>query len=274
MTVIEMPQLEQGSEEWLEARRGLVTASVVGQLITVRQPSAIDFACPACGAVAESPCVSKRGPVAPIKTLHPERTTYAAENKDEVEPRIEVADDVDSRKLLATLAAERVTNWTDPLFITSDMWRGVEDEPRARDLYSQSWAPVHEVGFMVKEFEDGSKLGYSPDGLVGEDGLIEIKSRKQTSQFQTVVSGNPPPFNYAQLQAGLLVTGRKWIDYCSYSGGMEFWKVRIPPDPRWFAAIEAAVKTAEVTIASLVERYQAAVEGLPLTERIDDEIRI
>ena len=50
MTIREMPHLIQGTEEWYNQRRGIVTASVVGQLVSTRKPSAIDHDCPNCGA--------------------------------------------------------------------------------------------------------------------------------------------------------------------------------------------------------------------------------
>lgn len=274
MTVTVLPDLLQGTDEWFDQRRGMVTASVVGQLLTVRKPTAIDFACPSCQAPAQSPCLSKREPIVPIKTLHGERTAYASEHADEVESQIVLADDYESRSLIASLAAERVTNWTDPVFTSFDMWRGVEDEPRARDVYSEHFAPVTEVGFMVRQF-DGFRIGYSPDGLVGDDGLIEVKSRKQKTQFLTVANDEVPNANMAQLQCGLLVSGRQWIDYCSFSGGMPFWRKRVYPDARWFAAIEEAARTAEVAIAEMTAKYEAGIAGMPMTERIiHDEIRI
>ena len=75
------------------------------------------------------------------------------------------------------------------------------------------------------------KLGYSPDGLVGKDGLVEVKSRRQKAQVLTVVSGEVPAANMAQLQAGLFVSGRDWIDYISFSGGMHLFPIRVYPGP-------------------------------------------
>jgi hypothetical protein len=73
----------------------------------------------------------------------------------------------------------------------------------------------------------------------------------------------------AQIQAGLLVSGREWLDFISFCGGMPMWVKRVHPDQRWFDAITEAVKTFETTAAQMVADYEAAVEGLPATERID-----
>ena len=211
--------LEQGSDEWLEARRGIVTASTVGQLIT---PS-----------------------------------TVRPANNDK------------SRALRDTLIAERITGWVEPVYVSADMLRGQEDEPVARDLYREHYAPVEEVGFMRMD-EPGFTLGYSPDGLVGSDGLIEIKSRKPKVQLQTILNDTVPPFNRAQLQAGLLVSGREWVDYCSYSSGMPFYVTRVYRDERWIDTIRTVVTEFETYAAETVARYEEVTAGMPTTTRIKE----
>jgi hypothetical protein len=211
-----LPDLVQGSDEWLDQRRGMVTASVVGRLIT-------------------------------NKTLQP-------------------SDNPDSRALTAFLVAERITGYTEPSYVSDDMLRGVSDEPVARELYSEHFAPVTEVGLMVRD-DWGFKIGFSPDGLVGGDGIIEIKSRRQKKQLQTVLADEVPAENMAQMMCGLLVSGRKWCDYVSFSAGMHLWVKRVHPDPRWFEAIVSAVEQFERISGEMIDRYRSAVVGLPVTER-------
>ena len=206
----------QGTDEWLDVRRGIVTASVVGQLITP-------------------------------KTIKP-------------------AANPDSRALTALLAAERITGWSDPVYVSHDMLCGSLDEPVARGIYAEHYAPVAEVGFMVRD-DWGYRIGYSPDGLVGDVGLIEIKSRQPKQHLATVIADEVPAENVAQIQCGLLVSGRQWCEYISYCGGMPMWLKRVQPDPRWFEAILAAVDNFERAAAEMVATYQAAVAGLPATER-------
>ena len=190
MTLHVYENLEQGSDEWLAARCGMLTASQIGKLIT-----------PAT---------------------------------------LKVASNDTSRGLTETLVAERLTGYTEDVFVSADMERGNFDEPVARDLYSAHYAPATEVGFMVRDF-DGHRLGYSPDGLVGDDGLIEIKSRKQKTQLATILADQVPLANMAQCQAGLLVSGREWIDYVSYCGGMPLYVKRVLPDEKWHTAIVNAL---------------------------------
>lgn len=225
MTLTTYENLEQGSDEWLAARCGIITASVIGKLIT---PS----------------------------TLKP-------------------ANNDTSRGVLHTLAAERITGHVEYVHPTFDMVRGSDDEPFARQVYAEHYAPVTEVGFMVLE-EPGIKIGYSPDGLVGETGLIEIKSRKPKDQLATILAGRPPGYHLAQMQTGMLVSGRDWCDYVSFSAGLPLWVHRVYPDPRWQDAIRAAATQFETDVARIITEYEAGTIGLPMTERRPDieEIRI
>lgn len=218
MTLTIHTELEQGSDEWLAARCGMLTASTIGKLIT---PSTL-----------------------------------------------KVADNETSRGLTLTLAAERITGHVEYVHPSFDMQRGTEDEPVVRDLYIEHHAPVAEVGFMVRAF-DGFQIGYSPDGTIGTDGLLEIKSRKPKVQLDTILADAVPRENMAQLQAGLLVSGREWIEYVSYCGGMPLYRKRVLPDPQWFEVILAAAKAFEKSAGDIVQRYAIAAAGLPQTERVD-----
>lgn len=210
--------LEQGTDEWLAARCGLLTASTVGQMIT-------------------------------------EKTVKAASNDK-------------SRSLAKSLIAERITGHVEPIQTSRAMERGTLDEPYARDHYSEHHSPAVEVGFMIRTI-NGHKLGYSPDGLVGEDGLIEIKSRNQRIQLEAFLDDAVPLANMAQIQCGLLVSGRAWCDYVSWSGGMPMFVKRVLPDENWFAAITDALYQFEVTAETEISKYLTKTAGLPPTERID-----
>ncbi len=213
--VIRTYTFDQGSDEWEAARLGMVTASVMGQLVT---------------------------------------------------PTLKVAANMESRAITALLAAERITGWVDERFVGADMERGWEDEPLARDLYSKTYAPVTEVGLITRD-DWGFTIGCSPDGLVGEVGGIEIKSRRPKKHLATILANQVPAENMAQVQTSLLVTGREWWDFLSYCGGMPMWRIRVYPDPDWQAAIIAAVQSLEDAAADMIARYTKAVHGLPPTER-------
>jgi YqaJ-like viral recombinase domain len=217
MTLTIIPNLIQGSDEWHDARRGIVTASVVGKLITPKT--------------------------------------------------IQVADNPESRSLTRLLVAERITGWTDPMFVSDDMLRGQDDEPIARMKYAEHYAEVKEVGFMTREFPAGFKIGYSPDGLVGDAGLIEIKSRRAKIQLGTLLDQQVPLENVAQMQCGMLVSGRQWCDYVSFCGGMPLFVKRVLPDQKWFDAITEAVAEFEANAEQMMSAYRVSIAGLHMTER-------
>jgi hypothetical protein len=210
--------VDQRSDEWYELRRGMLTASAVGALIT---------------------------------------------------PTLKVASNDTSRGLIATLAAERIAGWTEPTFTSDDMWRGIEHEPIARAKYAEHHGPVTEVGFIIRTI-DGCQLGYSPDGLVGDDGLIEIKCPRAKSHIQTIVRGAVPSQYVPQLQTALLASGRNWIDYVSFCAGLPLYVKRMEPIGEWQDAIKDALQACEASVAELVGNYQHAAGSLHPTERIQE----
>jgi hypothetical protein len=185
-------------------------------------------------------------------------------------PTLKVANNDKTRAHVWELAAQRISQYVEPSYIGDDMLRGWEDEVRARDLYAATYAPVQEVGFVTND-QWGFKIGYSPDGLVGDDGLIECKSRRQKFQVQTIVEGTVPEEYMLQLQTGLLVTGRKWIDFISYSGGLHMVTMRVYPDATMQDAIINAATEFEAKVARAVQSYRDLIGAggryLP-TERV------
>lgn len=264
----------QRSPEWFAARCGIVTASIVDKLLTIAAPSATDYDCPTCEVPAGDPCISltRKTPTA-IKTVHDMRVSAANIAASTAPPVITPADNDTSRAVTATLVAERITGFVEDGPMTSDMWRGVIAEPTARDLYDKHYAPTTEVGFMVED-RWGFPIGYSPDGLIGDDGLLEIKAPKAKTHLLTVLTDKVPAYNMAQLQTGLLVTGRKWIDFVPYVAGMPLWRKRVHPDPAWHEAIAAAAAKFETTAAEMVAAYEQATNNLPATERIDFTLEV
>lgn len=217
MTVTVFDEFVQGSEAWLEARAGIVTASTIGQLVT---------------------------------------------------PTLKIAANDTSRGLVFTLAAERITGNIEEVYVNRDMERGTLDEPYARDYYAEHYADVQEVGFIRLDTSTYT-LGYSPDGLVGDDGLIEIKSRRQKKHLQTIMLDQVPRENMAQLQAGLLVTGRDWCDYISFCSGMPLFVKRVFPDPAWVDVLTSAAEKAETDIQRITRDYETTTKNMPATKRLN-----
>ena len=264
--------LEQGSPEWLQARCGVVTASVIGQLITSSKPGADMYTCPKCDASIGDPCISVAAKEPkPLKVMHSERFTVAAETN--AAPILSIAMTDTARAAILRLAAERISGHVEETFTTWDMQRGHDDEPKARDEYEQrNNVTVDEIGFMTRTI-DGVTIGYSPDGLVADDGLIECKSRRQATQLAHWINGDKPSVpaeNMAQLQTGLLVSGRDWIDYLGFAEGWPTLEIRVYPEAQWAAVIVAAAKYAETEIQRITTTYTERTAGLTPSERTPD----
>lgn len=175
------------------------------------------------------------------------------------------------------IAIQRITGLPEEFGFTSDkMLRGHIDEEVARELYSEKYAAVTEIGFITND--RFPHFGYSPDGLVGADGLIEVKSRDPHLHLATIIghaSGDGIPKEYmAQIQAGLMLSGRDWCDFLSFSHGLPMFRARVLPDPDYQAAIAQAAQDFEQTVQSLIETYQRATadeSACTPTERIDYE---
>lgn len=258
--------VEQRSPEWHSLRLGMVTASTVAALVSIRPADPIAIGCPRCYAEAGEPCVSVASKARPpIKSAHEQRVAEALT----LPPIYVPATDTTAKAAMHTLVAERVNGWADETYVSFDMQRGVEDEPIARDHYSKHVATVTECGFITRD-DWGFKIGYSPDGLVGDVGLIEVKSRRPKAHLRTILTDAVPVENMAQIQTGLFVSGRAWCDYVSWCGGMPMWVVRVYPDPDWQDAILAVVRSFETTAAEMAATYQERTEGLPATERAID----
>jgi len=118
-----------------------------------------------------------------------------------------------AKKYAAQIAIERITgNYSPSTYSNAHMERGHEQEPLARGEYEDMFfVDVDNGGFFGDDF-----MGCSPDGLVGENGVVEIKSVIATTHFATVKKQSFDSAYKWQLLFNLKTTGREWIDYVSY----------------------------------------------------------
>jgi hypothetical protein len=235
--------LEQGSPEWLAARRGLMTASEMHLLVNVPK---------------EETRIKKDG--TPYK---PREMTTKNDDK--------------TRAHVYEIAAQRITHWTEPSYVGDAMLRGHADEITARDLYSDRYEPVEEKGFITRDF-GGFTLGYSPDGcgVVSNMG-IENKSRMQKHHLETIVLNKVPTEYMLQVQTGLLVTGWDYMSYTSFCAGMVMWVIHVLPDPVYEEAIMVASEKFELEVRACIAAYDdrlKACEVLIQTEREPDEMEV
>ena len=151
------------------------------------------------------------------------------------------------------------TEWTD---------RGLVLEPEALKYYSfQRDTMPEKVGFIYK---DESRLaGCSPDGLVGEDGLLEIKAPMAGTHLLWLVRGICPAAHMPQVQGQLWVTGRAWCDFMSYYPGLPELLVRVHPDAEYQGALDQHMP---VFLGEIVEgRERLAKLGVKPANAADQE---
>jgi hypothetical protein len=185
------------------------------------------------------------------------------------------------RAHLYTLVSQRIAGYVEDTYSGYDMMRGHEDEIDARIAYGQNYAPVEECGFITND-RWGFTIGYSPDGLVGADGLIECKSRKHKFQVETIlksVAEDTAPAEFMiQCQTGLLVSERKWLDFISYSAGLPMATIRVHPDATIQEAIVSIATDAEIKINQMHAEFQrvckSGVRLIPTERRYEQEITL
>jgi hypothetical protein len=158
----------------------------------------------------------------------------ASEMKLIITPTLKVASNDKERAHLYELLAQRITN-TSSRYVSDDMLRGQEDEVEARILYAK---PTRRSPTCRLRHQRPLGLHHRlfAGWLVGDDGQIECKSRRQKYQVQTIVENVPgetiPDDYMIQVQTGLLVTERQWCDLVSYSGGLPMVTMRVYPGSR------------------------------------------
>lgn len=193
---------EQGTDEWLQDRLGIATASCFGEIIAKgrgNQPSA-------------------------------RRTTY-----------------------MHKLAAERLTGELTSRFSSAATDRGHEQEPEARSAYEFiSGNTVEQIGFARR-----GDVGCSPDGLVDDDGAIEIKSKAPHILIPVLLADEVPAEHKAQCQGVLWVMEREWIDFIAYYPTMKPMIKRMVRDEEYIKDMADKVAVFNDELNELVNKLKA-----------------
>jgi len=142
---------------------------------------------------------------------------------------------------MAQLVCERLTGQKGESFTNAAIQHGIETEAYARAAYEARYdVLVDEVGFVSHPTIEMS--GASPDGLVGEDGLIEIKCPNTATHIETLLSESVPNKYYTQMQFQIACTGRKWCDFVSFDNRLptelQMFVKRVPRDDMYIRLIE------------------------------------
>ena len=162
------------------------------------------------------------------------------------------------RKYLYTLAGERLTGEQAESYTNEAMERGHALEAEARERYAfQMDAEPQLVGFMRRKVGE-HWIGASPDALLGEDGLLEIKTKAPHLQLECLDGGRLPPEHVAQVQGQLWVSGRQWADFVSYWPKLPLFVIRVERDDAYIATLSAEVMAFCEELEALTNKYRRA----------------
>lgn len=147
---------------------------------------------------------------------------------------------------------ERVTGTSPESFVNEYMERGHELEPHAREFYElTNLVKVTNGGFWTI----GEHVGASPDGMVGKDGILEIKCPSYSVMINYLMDGRLPQQYVHQVQGQLYVTGRKWCDFVAYHPFLKVLTVRVERDKDIIKETEIKLKEAIETVNQRVQKY-------------------
>lgn len=148
-------------------------------------------------------------------------------------------------------------------FTNSAMQWGTEQEPFAREQYElESGAFVEQIAFVDHPFIE--MAGASPDGLVGIDGLLEIKNPNSTTHFNYLREGVVPEKYKPQMAWQCCCTGRKWCDFVSFDSrvpeGLQYFQIRYVPEKSYIEFLESEVKNFLIEVDARYEELKKIMD--------------
>ena len=156
------------------------------------------------------------------------------------------------------LAAERLTVLPEDSYKSDVMECGTETEQEARRFYEQANdCIIEQVGFVTRD----EWVGGSPDGMVGKEGLIEIKCPLSSTHIENILSGKMPTTYIPQVQGLLWVTDRKWCDFVSFD-------IRVTSHPMFCVRV---ARDEEYITTLLLQVTQFVKELKEMIGKIDDK---
>jgi putative phage-type endonuclease len=172
-----------------------------------------------------------------------------------------------SRETYATqLVLERITKTKAEGFTSQAMQWGIDQEPFALAAYQIycGW-DTQTVGFVPHPTIE--MAGASPDALVNDDGLVEIKCPESKGMIETLLNQKVPSKYFAQIQFQLACTGRKWADYCVFDPRMpekaQLFVLRVQRDNKYIAEIETEIVKFLVEVDFQVKKLTNYIESRP-----------
>lgn len=158
---------------------------------------------------------------------------------------------------LAELVQERLTKQpADNRIVTKEMQWGIDNEPQARMMYElMHGVTVTLIGFAHHPWIEMS--GASPDGAVGEKGLVQIKCPNSATHIETLLGGSIEGKYTKQMQWEMACTNRDWCDFVSYDprmpGHLQMKVIRVPRDDAQIADLQNEVQRFLVEVSQKVD---------------------
>ena len=158
--------------------------------------------------------------------------------------------------LILKKACERLNGYIEEeTYTNKDMQRGVELEPKARLLYElKTNNKVEEIAFC--ELDDYT--GCSPDGLIGDDGIVEIKCPKNTTYLERCITEEIPQEYIIQMQFNMYILNRKWCDFVNYNEDFKDKPIliqRVARDEELIEEIKAKLEEAKQEVNEIIKKF-------------------
>lgn len=158
------------------------------------------------------------------------------------------------RTYLCKLAGEIITGKQMDSYSNGHMERGHEMEEEARNAY----AFMHDVEPVKVGFMRRGDMGASPDSLVGDSGLLEIKTKLAHLQIEVLLSGELPSEHRAQVQGQLLISGREYVDFASYWPALPLFVVRVFREEEYIKRLSQEIEIFNAELRLIVEQIRKA----------------
>ena len=169
--------------------------------------------------------------------------------------KIKSGESASRRNYKIQLVSERLTGERQESYINQAMQDGIDREQFAKDRYVQEHGEVEEVGFMQ---HPTLEAGASPDGLVGEDGIIEIKCPMGGTHTESLMSQDVPSKYIPQIQFQLRCSGRKWCDFVSYHPmfpkHLQLFVKRVEADEVYQAELDKEIELFLVEVQTIIDK--------------------
>lgn len=180
-----------------------------------------------------------------------------ASRVSDVLAKIKTGESASRRNYKVQLVSERLTGTKQDTYVNQAMQDGIDREEEARASYVFSHSNVEEVGFIV---HPTLEAGASPDGLVGDDGLIEIKCPLATTHTDNLINKEVPSKYIPQIQWQLRCTGRKWCDFVSYNpnfpSNLQMFVKRVEADKDYQDELEVEIKQFLTEVNDIVNKLK------------------